>query len=141
MLQVARLKTIIKQLGKSTAQKRIFISAFFGLFFFGLWAYWVNSGYGQYLAIKAAFIQGSYSFIVTLVNTYFIERVYRCLDGRRLQVITTAVLTTVLVCSLSWYLNTVLGTPEVLMTILPGCLVSSIYCFTYTFTLKQIARI
>jgi len=135
------LNTVNHLFNNSTAKKRSLISALSGFFGFGLWAYWVNSDYGHSAATKAAFTQGSYSFIVTFLNTYVIEFVYRCLAGRRFRLMITVILTSSLVCSLSWCLNTLLGTPEVLMTILPGCIISSIYGFAYTLALKKITHI
>lgn len=124
----------------STAKKRSLLSAVSGLLGFGIWAYWVNSEHGQLAAIKAALTQGSYSFIVTFLNTYVIECVYRCLVNIRFRLVATATLTSLVVCTLSWCVNTLSGTPEVMMTILPGCAISSIYGFAYTLALKKVTH-
>lgn len=125
----------------ASAKKRSVISALLGLLGYGVWAYWVNSEYGQSAAIKAAFTQGSYSFVVTFCNTFVIEFVYRYLIGKKYRLVITALMTSFLVCFLSWCINTVLGTPEVFMTILPGCIMTLVYGFLYTLTLKKTSNV
>lgn len=132
------MSTLKQILNEASPARRSLLSAVAGFTGFGVWAYWANIEHGQGAALKAALTQGSFSFIVTFVNTHIIECVYRALDDKRCSLAATVLFTSVLVCAMSWLINVVLGTPEILITILPGCVISVAYALAYTLTLRKV---
>jgi len=119
---------------------RSLFSAFVGFIFYGGWAYFVHMDYSQEIAIKAFFTQGLISFFVTLVLTQFMEVLFAYIKGYKLAYWFVAVLTSSLVAIISLLVNLLVGTPEVLMTILPGLILSTVYSFSYTKALVSIHK-
>jgi len=119
---------------------RSFISALTGLIFYGGWAYFVHYDYGFTIAIKAFFTQGLISFFITLVLTHFMELLFHRFKSRRLGYWLTAIIASVLVVLISFTTNVIVGTPEVIMTILPGSLISTLYSFSYARLLAHIRK-
>lgn len=117
--------------------QRSLISALAGFVFYGTWAFYVNSGHGNTMATRAFFTQGMNSFFITLVMSLGMERLYACLSGPQLRFWGTVVCSSVGVCCFSWSVNYLAGTPEIAMTILPGCVISAVYAFSYTAGLRR----
>lgn len=117
---------------------RSFISALTGFIFYGGWAYFVHYDYGYNVALKAFCTQGLVSFSVTLVLTQSMEMLYRCFTDPRVAYWSTAVIISLLVMVFSYTINVIVGTPEVIMTILPGSIISSMYTFSYVRLLSHI---
>ncbi len=118
---------------------RSLISAFTGLLFYGGWAYFVHYDYGFIVAIKAFCTQGLISFSITLVLTHFMEVLFQRFDSPRLGYWLTATIASLLVVFVSYTTNVIVGTPEVLMTILPGSLISAVYSFSYARLLSHLS--
>ncbi len=106
-----------------------------GFLFYGSWAFWVNSTHGLEPAVKAACVQGSYSFSLTLVMTLLVESLYklalRLFDDQYLVQWSTILLSCAIIFSTSWIINTIAGTPEILKTVILGYIIGGIYCITY----------
>ncbi len=119
---------------------RSLISAITGLIFYGGWAYFVHYDYGFTIAIKAFFTQGLISFSITLVLTHFMELIFRRFKSRRIGYWFTAIIASILVVLISYTTNVIVGTPEVIMTILPGSLISTMYSFSYARLLAHIKK-
>ena len=128
-------------------QVRIWLPPTVGFLFYGAWAFSVNSGvllisdtiYWS-TGIKAALVQGSYSFFVTLMLAIVVEWMFvrlRDVAFKPMWVWLTAVL---LLIATSSGLNVLAGTPHVLFTILPGLLVSAIYTALYIIALNKIFK-
>ena len=126
---------MIKKTAHSYSQAKPFtrslIAAFVGFIFYGGWAYFVQMGYGTEIAIKAFFTQGLISFGITLVLTHFMEVVFKCFDSVRIAFWFTSISTSLSVVIISLLINILVGTPEVIMTILPGSIMSAFYSFSY----------
>jgi len=119
---------------------RSFISALTGLIFYGGWAYFVHYDYGNIVALKAFCTQGLVSFTITLVLTQSMELLYRCFRSPKVAYWFTAVIISVLVILFSMTINIIVGTPKVIMTILPGSIISTIYTFSYARLLSHIKK-
>ena len=119
---------------------RSFISALTGFIFYGGWAYFVHYDYGHIVALKAFITQGLVSFTITLVLTQSMELLYKKFSSPKVGFWVTAVTISVLVVLFSMTINTIVGTPEVFMTILPGSLMSTIYTFSYVRLLSHIKK-
>ncbi len=125
-----------------TALQRSLLSAFAGFFFYGGWAYLVNSMHGHWPALKAACVQGTYSFILTLCMTLLLEGFFRFMTRffKRRSLINWTTITTscAVVFSGSWMVNTLAGTPEVFRTVILGYVIGFIYSVSYVYGLAKI---
>jgi len=127
------LKTLL-----SHKWSRITLSALAALMGYGAWAYWINLSHGAGAAMKAAFVQGSYSFILTFLLSLLIEVLFQRWSHRRYGALLVGVFVCCLIYSLSWGVNVLAMTPEILWTILPGALMSTIFTASYLLGLKEL---
>lgn len=125
----------------SLAQRSL-IPSIIGFLFYGLWAFAVNIMHGSFIALKAACVQGSYSFVVTLFMTIMLEVMYKLcikLTGKRaISAIFTVIVTCIPVFVGSWMVNLVAGTPEIFNTVILGYVVGAAYSITYIVGLLKI---
>lgn len=119
---------------------RILIPPFTGFLFYGGWAFVVNIGYGQMLALKAAITQGGYSFTITLVLALMIEWLFLRTKQWPFRLYFIGVIACSLLYVTSWSLNYLAGTPNILLTILPGAVVSTIYTIIYIIGLNKLDK-
>ena len=117
---------------------RILVPPFMGLLFYGSWAYWVNTDHGTGVAFKAACTQGAYSFIITLVLALVVESLFKLFHSRPLRNIWVGAVACLVLYSTSWGVNALTGTPNILLTILPGAAVSTIYTVIYIMALNKL---
>lgn len=126
------------------AVQRSLISAVFGFFFYGGWAYLVNSPHGHWVAVKAACVQGSYSFTLTLCMTLLLEGMFRVMsqyfESRSFINWTTIVTSCALVFSGSWLVNLMAGTPEILRTVILGYVIGGAYSTSYVYSLAKVRQ-
>jgi hypothetical protein len=115
--------------------QRSLFSALAALIAYGGWAYLVNSMHGSFAAIKAACVQGSYSFLLTFLMTILIELLYRVscaiTDADLLRKVLTSVITCCMIFSASWWVNVLAGTPEIFNTVILGYVVGGIFTASY----------
>ncbi len=117
---------------------RILVPPMMGLLFYGSWAFWVNSDHGQMAAFKAACTQGGYSFTITLVLALLIEWLFKILKPVKFRFFWVGIVSCSLLYATSWGVNALTGTPNILLTILPGATVSTVYTIVYIATLKKL---
>lgn len=104
--------------------------------------------HGPWASIKAALVQGSYSFLITLGMTLMLEVIYRSLSKITGWYQTSAVISVILCCTPvfigSWMINVAAGTPEVFRTVILGYVIGVVYSSTYVMGLlkhqRKIAR-
>jgi low temperature requirement protein LtrA len=124
-----------------TPIQRSLVSSVFGLVGYGAWAYMVNSMHGAQAAIKAACVQGGYSFALTFLMTMLIELFYRYagkLSDSELMVKTVTVFATCLIIfSASWWINVLAGTPEIFNTVILGYVIGGFYTASYVLGLSR----
>ena len=117
------------------------ISAFAGLIAYGVWAYMVNVMHGIPAAVKAACVQGGYSFTLTFIMTMLIELLYRVASRISRSEIVTNTMTIVSTCgvifSTSWWVNVMAGTPEIFDTVILGYVVGGVYTAYYVLSLSK----
>jgi len=127
------------------AVQRSALSAFLGFFFYGAWAYLVNSMHGHWPALKAAYVQGTYSFVLTLCMTLLIEGLFRFMtrffESRKFINWTTISASCAAVFSGSWLVNYIAGTPEILRTVILGYIVGFFYSVSYVYGLAKTGTI
>lgn len=120
---------------RMTPFQRSLFSAFAALIAYGGWAYLVNSMHGNFAAVKAACVQGSYSFLLTFLMTILIELLYRVSCAITNVELLSKVLTIVVTCSIifsaSWWVNVLAGTPEIFNTVILGYVVGGAFTASY----------
>ena len=121
-----------------SAALRLLVPPFIGLLFYGGWAYWVNMEHGSVAAFKAACTQGGYSFAITLVLALLVEWLYKSLQPLPFRSLWVGIIACVLLYSTSWSINALTGTPNILLTILPGAAMSTLYTVIYIMALNKI---
>ena len=121
---------------------RTSLSAMAGFFGYGAWAYVANMNHGSDMAWRAFFTQGGYSFVITIVLTGLMEQLFARL--RLLPANKRYWLSTLPICSAlyltSWAVNFAAGTPNIVLTIVPGAVMSTVYIFGYVSTLKLLEK-
>lgn len=121
--------------------QRSLVSAFSGLLGYGSWAYLVNSMHGVLAGIKAACVQGGYSFLLTFVMTLMIEALYRTMsrigEVERLIKFATIIITCAIIFSTSWWVNAMAGTPEIFNTVILGYIIGGVYTTSYVMGLSR----
>ena len=122
------------------AKLRLLVPPFAGFCFYGAWAFYVNMDHGYFMGIKAAITQGGYSFAVTLLLSVLVERLFVRFQSVSLGDYWVGFIAIALLALVSWAVNALAGTPEILWTILPGLTVSAIYTSVYIITLRKLAH-
>ena len=117
---------------------RVLFPAVAGFLFYGTWAFGANFGHGHVAAIKAACTQGSYSFTITLVLALVIEWLHRVLQRLPHHSWLVGFIACLALYFTSWSVNVVTGTPNILLTILPGAVISTIYTISYIVALNKL---
>lgn len=114
-----------------------FSGACIGFAFYGLWTLWANHQHGLDIAIRAAILHGSLSFIVTYSGTWLMKTLYNLPGptwwrfGR--SVLGTLISLYTLIVSAHW-LN---GTPEILLTLAPGIPITVVFCLSFCWGLSR----
>lgn len=130
--------------GRLTPLQRSLVASVLGFFFYGAWAFWVNSVHGTIAALKSACVQGSYSFILTLCMTILIEGLYRLndrlFDAERMVTLMTILVSWAVIFGGSWALNAAAGTQEIFRTVILGYVIGGIYSIGYVQNLARINR-
>jgi len=124
--------------------QRSLLSSFAGFIVYGSWAYMVNSMHGVAAGVKAACVQGGYSFALTFVMTMLIEMLYRCAsrysESEKAASVLTIVATCAIIFSTSWWVNVIAGTPEIFNTVILGYVFGGIYTCSYVVGLSKARR-
>ena len=113
------------------------VAAFLG---YGGWSLYVNSDGDMMSAMSYALCYGGYSFVTTLVTTGLMEGLYRKLQPHPKAAVITAVITCLLLYIGAWAVNYAAGTPNILLTILPGVTFSTIFVCSYLAALTRLHK-
>lgn len=112
-------------------------SASAGALIYGSWAYYVNADAGSEMAVRTAAVQGSFSFVLTLSMTLMLEYLYRHLGPGKQAALATTALVSAFMFATAYSLQWAAGSNEILMTILPGYLIGTVYAGTYAWSLLR----
>jgi len=125
---------------KRSPTARSLLSATAGFIGYGAWAAIANYSHGVEAALMAACVQGTFSFVITLILTGLMEGLYRhCKTAKYGGQITVVITCSILYIS-SYGINFIAGTPNIIYTILPGAIFSTVYVVGYVATLKKLAQ-
>lgn len=127
-----------------TPLQRSLVGALFGFAFYGGWAMLVNLMHGKESAIKAGFVQGIYSFILTFVMTLLLEtlfyRMKASLNSDWLAGAAAVFMSCTVVFTGSWLVNYWSGTPEIFRTVILGYILGGLYSTIYATGLVRQSR-
>ena len=125
---------------KRSGPARGLFAAGLAFLFYGGWAYLVNSGHTQWIALRAGLVQGGYSFLLTLLTTALLEFLYRSLQSVRFRASLTLVICTAFLTGTGCLIHWLIGTPEILYTILPGFILGTAYAAAYVRALHSLVE-
>ncbi|MEM1264361.1 MAG: hypothetical protein AAGH76_18320 [Pseudomonadota bacterium] len=108
--------------------------------FYALWAAWANRMHDVSMIRLASLTQGSYSAAVTFVMTSLVEFLYRGDSGVGFRVARSVAITIILLVTSSVAVHLIVGTAEVLATVLPSWLFGSAYALSYALGLARAER-
>ena len=106
-----------------------------GFIVYGGWAYYINEPYD--MGVAAGMTQGTYSFVLTLSTTLLMEFLMDLFSTQKAQTALTVAATSLVTFATAYLIHVLVGTPEILLTILPGFLIGTVYTVTYVLTLKK----
>jgi len=104
---------------------------------YGAWAWFANSAAGDEAALKAALVQGGYSFVLTFLMTHVTQWLY-CYTGGLVWL--TTLLSSVLLLITAYAIHVIAGTPEVGLTIAPGFTIGTVYTAFFVVYLKSLTQ-
>lgn len=99
---------------------------------YGGWAVYANYRHGLATSLVSALTQGIISFLVTAFMTLILEAIFYRFAAGALRIVVTAVGAQAAVALVTFTIHYVVGTPEIIVTMTPSFIVSSIYCVVYT---------
>ncbi|WP_101756893.1 hypothetical protein [Oceanicoccus sp. KOV_DT_Chl] len=96
---------------------------------YGSWAFYANQGTGQ--SLQAFITQGALSFISTLFFLSLILWVVTQRNGKKHQLLTGMAIPNGIVVVILYATHFVAGTPNIVATILPSCIMGMVGSFFY----------
>ncbi|WP_310448306.1 hypothetical protein [Thiobacillus sp.] len=113
------------------------LSALAAFVLWGGWAYYINGGNANPASLTAAGVQGSASFIITLLMVRAITWLHGRVPSGTRQVWLPSVITLSSTGSILIAAHWLAGTPQILPTIAPALLVGGLFCLFTSHTLLQ----
>ncbi len=98
---------------------------------YGGWAAYANSEHPTMVWLRAAIVQGSTSFGITLTITLLALYAYKRAGQGRRGIAIGWLISATMMAIIPSLLHMAAGTPNILHTILPGLIIGSVYLFTY----------
>ncbi len=119
---------------------RLFVlsSAFFAFVVWGGWAFYINSSPNPTTSIKAGIIQGSASFIITLLMVRSVAWLFTQWPKSHLQLWLPALITVGFTGTCLVSIHYVAGTPHIFHTVAPPLSVAFMFCLLTTYKLRKI---
>lgn len=116
---------------------RSVIAGFAGLVGYGSWAAYANFDHGMAIAVRSGLVQGTYSFVLTFLMTWVTEGLFAKLASMPMGAVVTTVVVSFILFVSAYGIHMLVGTPEILMTILPGFVIGSGYTAVYVWGLQR----
>ncbi|MEM1114376.1 MAG: hypothetical protein AAGI11_20860 [Pseudomonadota bacterium] len=113
------------------------LSALVALVFYGAWAAWANRMHDGSMVLRASVTQGLYSAAVTLVMTSMVEGLFRGQLSRIFRFVRAVLATVVTLVASSTAVHWLVGTEEIVMTVLPSWIFGSLYAVAYALGLYR----
>jgi hypothetical protein len=103
---------------------------------YGAWAGWVNSEYGNNIALKASLVQASYAFFLTALVSLVARQLLNYFNFSRAARWIALLASWLVMLAIPVILHTWQHTPDLLEAILPGATIGSVYLWTYCHNAK-----
>lgn len=107
------------------------LAPFVAALVYGGWAAYSNWGFGFSAAFYAAFVQGGFAFSSTWLLNQAANRLVSLYSAKSMSAmkiqLAVFVQCSFFLFSIPWILHKIVGTPEVLMAMLPGFIIGNIY--------------
>lgn len=104
---------------------------------YGGWAVFANADHGAAVSIRAGLVQGTYSLVLTFLMTLVTESLHAKLGGTALGNVAVVGIVCMILFVTPFGIHMLNGTPEILMTILPGFLIGCVYTAVYVVGLHR----
>ena len=114
------------------------ISAFLAFVIWGSWAYYINSASSPQSGVISALTQGTASFMITLVMVHAVTYLYHWFQRSVTKVLLPAIIVVSFTSLILVNVHTMMGTPRVFYTILPGLTVAFCFCLFTSLKLLKI---
>ena len=109
-----------------------------GFVAYGGWAYYANSAHGPEIAMRSGLVQGTYSLVLTFLMTLVTEWLFLAFARVPARIASAMVVISVVLFLSAYGIHMIVGTPEILMTIVPGWIIGSVYTLVYLLGLKRV---
>ncbi len=116
---------------------RSLLAGLAGFLAYGGWAVYANWSHGETIAYRSGLVQGSYSFLLTWVMTLVTEWLFAKLANVPFRVALLMCMVMPILFATAYAINYAAGTPEILMTIIPGFVIGSTYTLVYVIGLER----
>ncbi len=118
-----------------TSRQFSLISAFLAFVLWGCWAYHVNSAHSVQSGVISAFTQGTASFTITFLMVRAVTFLFHWFQNPMARIILPAMIVVSISCLCLVNVHTMMGTPRVFYTIMPGLTVAFCFCLVTSFKL------
>lgn len=102
---------------------------------------YANAAHGMMVATRSGLVQGSYSlaltFAMTLVTEWLFESLRRSWSNVAIVITATVAIVSAVLFTTAYSIHVLVGTPEILMTILPGFAIGTVYTYLYVLGLVR----
>lgn len=122
---------------QSSAKLRLATMTIIAFTLWSAWSFYANYSHGFSTAFVAALAQGIQSAVSTLFGSALIEWLYRKLKTIRFSLLWVTAIATTCSFTFMYSVHWVVGTPEILLTIMPVTTMALFYCFSYTLSLTK----
>ena len=112
-------------------------SAILAFVFWGGWAFYVNRPSGSVTGLISGVTQGTASMVMTFVMIAAVTGIYRRLSSRVLQMTLPTVITVGSAACFLVLIHSLVGTPNIFWTILPGLSVAVPFCIYTSYRLQS----
>ncbi len=108
-----------------------------GFLFYGGWGVFANWPHGQWVALRSGLAQGVMSFVVTLSGVLLMRALFRVPGPLWLRTASAALGALALIYAGIIGVHWQLGTPEILLTLLPGLPITIGFCLVFSISLAR----
>jgi len=113
-----------------------FMSALMAFALWGSWAFYINADSGSSARILAGLVQGSASFVITLVLVRAVTWISRLLPYGPAQVVVPALITVTVTGTFLVSIHTAFGTPNIAFTVTPALIVAFVFCLYTSYIVR-----
>ena len=119
-----------------TSNRYKYTSAILAFIMWGSWAFYINDYSGIERQLLSGFVQGTASFIITLLMVRLITQIYNFLPNKILRLTLSPILTVTLTGTGLVFAHNLAGTQRIFSTVAPALTVALLYAIFTTIKLK-----